>query len=268
MTEHIVHRVLGAVRFIDAAVSFIDGVTTQAVVTDPIAVSASGLTFVRNHRHYYVIYRSTHPELRVHHDQFDAPPSVPPVGSVTFTLRADPLTRMYLSRQAAFALPRDPDPDADDSLFTPIDVGLYPAPTGTLFPGWGSLRVTVTDAGGDPVPGALVRVVERADPANVMGRGISDWRGRARGEALVPVADIPTLAVPANGNGNGNGNGPILSQSVAVNVQAFHDPAFDSETALPDPDDLEARREFLAHSAVVELSIAAGQMLTLGISIT
>ncbi|MBP1467345.1 hypothetical protein EYB53_016655 [Candidatus Chloroploca sp. M-50] len=266
--DRVVHRVLGAVRLVDATVAQLEGVSRQLVVTEPVAIRAAELTFRRNRRNYYVIHRSSHPLLRAHHDQFEAPPALPAIGSLSFAVEVVPSTGSYLPRVATIALPRDPDPAAVNSLFTPLDLRLYRAPTAVPLAGWGAVRVTVRDAEGAGVPGALVRVVAADDATNLMGEGITEWRGRARGEALVPIAKIPTTSVAANGTG------PVISQGIAIAIQAFYHPGFDPETALPDPDDLEARRQilvaapdpdalgaFLVASGVVNRVIRAGEVI-------
>lgn len=224
MTRELVERrVLGAVRFVDAA--------TGSRVIDPLSVRAEGARFVRNRSNHYVIFDA--PGLEEHTDSFESPPNTPPLSSVVVTLEvADPGGR-YLTRRSIIRLPRDPDPTrtgAPDSLFKAIEVTLFPSPSAGTRPGWAVVRGTVVEVGtGRPLGGALLRV-ERVSDASLLARGMSD----ARGEALVAVPGIPVITF-------GEGDA-VTETTVDVALSAVFDPA---AGAVADPDDLEARRDVL-----------------------
>lgn len=232
MSEAVSHRVLGAVRMVDAATG------TQA--NDSFQVSAPGLKFVRNRIGLYVIHSASRPrELRAHARAFEQPPAEPAIGDEEFTGEIIPAGRAFLPRAFEVALPRDPDPahsDEEDSLFRAIDVALYPSATSSVDPGWAVIRATVrgTRAGQQPRPlgGALIRVLQTANnTTTVLARGMTDWRGRIAGEALVVVPGIPVTI-----SSGGNGGGPVLTHEIDVTLQVIFDPA---AQGLPNPDHLE-----------------------------
>ncbi|EHR71180.1 hypothetical protein BurJ1DRAFT_2345 [Burkholderiales bacterium JOSHI_001] len=176
--ERVEHRVLGALRCIDAG--------TRATVDTPLQVTVPQAGVRRNRSGLYVITSAE--ALAGHEAAFEHPPATPAPGSVSLlaTLR-DPGGR-YLPRTATLQLPRDPlaiHSANADSLFRPIEVPMYPssaAPTGA---NWALLRVTVTlAAGGDALGGVLLRVLQGT---TVLARGMTD----ARGEALVAVPGVP-----------------------------------------------------------------------------
>jgi hypothetical protein len=96
----------------------------------------------------------------------------------------------YLPQEFEFDLPRTLD---DREIFQPLKVPLFRAPGAPAPGGWAILRVQVSTAQKEPLGGVLVNVFRHPRPANAapIGRGMSDWRGRLRGEALVAVPDIP-----------------------------------------------------------------------------
>lgn len=225
--EAVEPRVLGAVRFLDAA--------TLLPVGAPLSVGGDGVRLVRNRQGLYVLAEAPGPRAEM-------------------TVR-DPGGR-YLPRRLGVDLPRDPDPahaDQAGSLFRPVDVLLYPAPAASVAPGWAVVRATVVRAGsGSPLGGALLRVLRKADGV-VLARALSDWRGSVRGEALVAVPGIPITTW-----GDGEPEAPVLVNEVPVTLEAFVDPAFDPLGPAPDPDRLESLRGGLP-SASAELRLASGR---------
>jgi hypothetical protein len=216
-------RVLGAVRFVDAA--------TRSRILEPLRVRAAGVRFVRNQSGHYVIFAA--PGLEAHARSFGAPPAEPALASVPVALEvADPAAR-YVTRRSVIRLPRDPDPahsNEPGSLFGAIEVTLFPSPSARTRPGWAVVRGSVVEAGTDrPLGGALLRVVRVSD-STLLARGMSD----ARGEALVAVPGIPVITF---------GEGAAVTETtVDVALSAVFDPA---AGAVADPDDLEARRAAL-----------------------
>ena len=274
--ERVEWRVLAAVRPLDA--------TSRVPVRAPLVVTADGADIRRNRRGLYVVARWD--TLAAHEASFDAPPPAPPVGDEILTLSLRDAAGRYLPRSVRLALPRDPDPQAADSLFTAVDVPLYGSPTAGLSGNWTALRVHLAAGdNGDALGGALLRVV--AGDA-VLARGLTDWRG----EALVPVAGVP-VTTWANGDGGPPGGGPpgggppgggppgggggppgdgdpVVVTSIPATLEAVFDPAAGTRTpaaevaagraprALPvvDPEDLEDRRAALP-GASVAISLAA-----------
>jgi len=243
--EHVDRRVLGAVRFVDAA--------TGVDVREPLAVTAPGVRWIRNQSGWYVIAGA--PGLETHVDSFAAPPSTPALETITVTLTVrDPRGR-YLPRLQTLRLPRDPDPQHDaaaNSLFRAVDVVLFPAPGARPPAGWAVVRAGVTAAGtGAPVAGALIRVVRMSDGEH-LASGLSDHRG----EALVPVPGIPLTTSDA-------GPGPVVATEVAVTLEVIVDP---TAPEVPDPDDLETRHAAL-RVASSNAMLASGRVLVASFSV-
>jgi hypothetical protein len=109
-------------------------------------------------------------------------------------LAVTPAGPLISPQEFQFALPRA-DPEAGDSVFRAEPVALFRGPSASVQDGWAILRAVVTQAGVaplNPLPGVLIRVFR--SPRGVadlpIGAGMTEWRGAARGEALVPVAGI------------------------------------------------------------------------------
>lgn len=177
--EHIDRRYLGALRFVDQV--------TQRMLTRPLRLSGRGLTFFPNRSAFYVISRAA--GLESHLTAFEEPPDTPDPGTLDFSLSVQDPSGEYLDRRLAFKLPRDPDPKAAQSLFTPIDVTMFAAPVARLSPNWSVIRASIYDhADPDaeiPVPGALLRVQDTE--GRLLMSGLSD----PRGEAAVIIPGIP-----------------------------------------------------------------------------
>jgi hypothetical protein len=224
--ERIVHNVTVALRCVDG--------NSRRVLAAPI-IRAAGEHFVRNRSGDHVLLdRAGLPELAV-------------------TVE-DP-TGAYLPRRAVIDLPRDPNPAnaaAADSLFRPAELALYPAPAAVPASGWAVVRATVVNAATDAVlPGALLRVVRTSDGA-VLARGVTEWRGRAAGEALLAVPGVPAITF---GPANGGDDGAVLVSQIAVTIEAIFDPQ--AGALLPNPDDLETRRAELPQGSA-DAAIGAG----------
>jgi hypothetical protein len=228
--ETLDRRVLAALRFRDAV--------TGSTVTGPLDVRASGARWIRNRRGWWVL--ASAPGLEAHATSFAAPPAAPPVGSVALAVRvADPGGR-YLPRVAALALPRDPDPlkaARPESLFQPVEVELFPSPAAPVSPNWAVLRVSAANADG-PLAGALVRVVRKAAPGTVLGRGMTDGRG----EGLVAIAGIPVTTWE-------EGQGSVLATEVEARVDLF----WQAGAGPPDPEAL-GRIKKATKTATVKLA--------------
>lgn len=260
--ERLEWRVLGALRPVDG----VTGMPLRAA-NGTVQVEAEGARIVRNRSGLFVIHEWE--RLAAHSRHFEEPPENPDPGSEALELVVRDLSGRYLPRIVSVALPRDPDPEAEDSVFVPLDVPLYPSPTADLGTNWCALRVTVSrnppgDGGGnagarppaDALGGALLRVVSGG---RVIARGLTDWRG----ESLVPVAGVPVTTWSEE-------EGAVVVSSIAATVEVYFDPDAGTRTSrslvaagrpparlpLVNPDDLEERRAGLS-SAQRSLSLAA-----------
>jgi len=87
----------------------------------------------------------------------------------------------------------------------------------------------------------------------------------------VPGIPVTTWDV-GNGPGGGPGGGPgdeepVLVNTVSATVEAYLDPALAlGEADLPDPDDLEARRDSLLRSSA-EVELASGRSISLALTL-
>ena len=258
--ERVDRRVLGALRCVDA--------TTLMPIDEPLAVSAPGARLLRNRSGLYVIQSWT--RLATHEDVFEAPPAAPAVGSESLVVDVRDLSGRYLSRRVAIALPRDPTPanlELAGSLFRPVDVPMYPAPSAPTGANWVELRATVREtATGDGLGGALLRVVSAG---TVLARGLTDWRG----EAFVPVAGVPITTWSTE-------PGAVVVTEISASLECYFDAAMGTRTPtaavragiapasapLPDPQAIETGRAALPQS-IVPAVLAAGRAFNVAISI-
>jgi hypothetical protein len=259
--ERLEHRVLGAVRGVDA--------TTLSVIDVPLNVSAPGARIVRNRSGLYVIRGWT--RLAAHEDAFDQPPPAPAAGTESLPIEVRDPSGRYLARRVVLALPRNPDParaSEADSLFRAVDVPMYPSASAPLSANWVELRVAVRDAAsGDALGGALLRVV--AD-ARVLARGLTDWRG----EALVPVAGVPVTTWSTE-------PGAVVITEITAALECYFQAASGTRTPaaivraglapadppLPDPQAIEAARAGLPQS-ITPVVLAAGRSLAVAVTVS
>jgi hypothetical protein len=258
--ERLEHRVLGALRCVDA--------TTQAPLEQPFTFEAEGVRLLRNLGGLLVI-REWAP-LAAHAAAFETPPDAPAIGSRSLELTVRDPSGRYLPRRVRTALPRDPRPERaaePDSLFRPIDIPMYPSPSLPLGANWVELRVTVTEtASGDALGGALLRLVSEG---RVLARGLTDWRG----EALVPVAGVPVTTWSTE-------PGAVVVTEIPATLESVFDPVSGRRTAgaavragqaplalpLVEPEAIEAARGELPQAARA-LRLAAGRSLHVVITI-
>ena len=253
-------RVLGALRCVDA--------TTLMTIDEPLAISAPGARLLRNLSGLYVIHGWT--RLQTHEGAFDAPPVSPAVGSDSLVLEVRDPSGRYLSRRVAVLLPRDPTPEnmeSPGSLFRPVVVPMYPAPSAPAGANWVELRATVREtASGDGLGGALLRVVSGG---NVLARGLTDWRG----EAFIPVAGVPITTWSTE-------PGAVVVTEIAASLECCFDPGMGTRTPaanlraglaplslpLADPQAIEDGRAALPQSTE-PVVLAAGRAFSVSISI-
>jgi hypothetical protein len=235
-------RYLGALRFVDA--------TSGLPVDAPLSVSATNGRLFRNRSGCWVIERAL--GLEAIESRFASQPAAVPA---MLQVAVSDASGRYLARRAAVALPRDPDParaQSADSLFRPVEIALYPAPSAPLAANWSVVRASVSRAGSaTPLAGALIRVLREGSPA-ALARAMSD----ARGEALVAVRGVPMTIWEA-------GPGAVVATEISASLELVFDPAAQQP---PDPDDIERRRDTLLRSTT-PVMLAAGRSLALSLSV-
>lgn len=187
MKELLDNRVLGAIRWIDAA--------TLTPIALPLVVRSDHLRFSRNLSGLTVIRGGD--GLDAYTRAFDletlSPGDRPATGALTLQGTVEDPTGAYLPTAFSVALPRDESPALlppdqhrpPNSVFQPIDVALLPAPSVRLPPGAAEVRVLILDAAHRPIRNALARVV--ATQGNlILGCGLADTRG----ETLVAITGL------------------------------------------------------------------------------
>lgn len=238
-------RVLGAVRFEDRA--------TRDPVSARLQVRIPGVEVSWNLSGLAVLVRAR--GLEPHTEAFRAAPGNPPPESVAFTGTVEDPAGGYLPRSFSVRLPRDPDPNRHEdprSLFQPVSVALFPAPSaGTAHPLWSRIRVSLArsvEGEKEPLSGALVRITDAAGDV-LLGSGLTD----ARGEGIVFLPGIPPAR--SSEGGNGDEEEPVVVYELPARIQVVWEPPGE---APPDPDHLEAAREDLIRSDD-PLSLKAGR---------
>ena len=267
--ENIDRRYLGALRFLDNA--------TNAIVRRPLKVSAEGLRFATNLSNLHVITYAK--GLENHLDKFEEAPKPPETELKPFVLNiTDPLGE-YLPRSFELKLPRNPEWEAENNIFTPVDIPLFQAPKAKLGPNWSIIRASVFQAPDNPnsvaIRGALLRILKK-DNDKLLNSGISDERG----EALIILPGIPITdfsrdeeAEEVEGElGNGDdiegdehnewlATGDVVQMETPVKLEVI----VEKGTPWPvDPENLEEnktvwRREIKKPQAPIELKLKPGQ---------
>lgn len=178
--ESIDSRVLGALRFLD-------GETAEPVVS-PLTVSGPGTRVVRNPRGLYVLTEAA--GFEAYTASFPTPSQPTPA---PFTLTVSDPSGRHLPRSVTVELPRDASQTPTDpsrSVFTPVDVRMYPASTARPAPGSAVVRLSLVDGEDAPLAGRVIRLtVAVPDRPPTVGLGLSD----ARGEVLLLVPRIPII---------------------------------------------------------------------------
>jgi hypothetical protein len=242
--EDLDSRILAALRFRDA--------TVDSVVTTPLRITGERIRIVRNLSGFHVLTEA--PGFAAYTAAFRDPPDVAPE-DLELTVH-DPAHR-YLPRVFTVELPRDIDPaqlEEDDSIWRPVEVKLYPSPTGTPGVGWASLYLSIKRAGTDQgLPFAYVRVMaaDAAPDDDPLAVGFADHRG----EAFVPVANVPVTSWSTEAT-----TSPIIT-TLAVKVTAYYDAAaYDERTGrFPDPDVLAETFADHPHSEAEDFNLRSGR---------
>jgi hypothetical protein len=196
-------RVVGALQLIDAVTRtpLIPAGTVEVRralmpgAAEDVLLPQGAVQIVQNRRGIHVLFRA--PLFDTYINTFDNPQPPPETQTNPLRLRVNVVDGggPYLPQTLQFALPRSLNTEAADSVFEPLRVEMLRAPSAPVQDGWATLRVRVTQTGvtpQNPLPGVLIRVFRspRAPADRPIGMGMTDWRGLARGEALVPVTDI------------------------------------------------------------------------------
>ncbi|HEX2828607.1 MAG TPA: hypothetical protein VHP37_19795 [Burkholderiales bacterium] len=263
--ERVEARVLGAVRFVDAA--------TGLAIETPLRVTGeAGVELTRNRSGLTVIRR--HPDLAAHAESYFEAPATPALGSVEASLTVDDPSGFYLARRATVALPRDADPGNAanaNSLFRAFDVPMYRSPSAARGVNWTALRVSLSDEdSGDALGGVLLRVLSNGD---VLARGITDWRG----EALVTVVGVAVMTWSENDDDTVIATGidatfeAIYSEAHGSARTSAADAAFGrapSALPAPDPESIESDPDAVKTTAPVHLTAGAELPLALQLDLT
>lgn len=196
MSEILVGRILGAIRFVD--------ISTNAAIRRPLRITAERLSFARSLSGDYAITRAADPDLLPHLEAFRNPPAIPAIGIRTFFAHASDPGGEYLARDFSVSLPRDPNPAnaaTAGSLFRPVEVAMLSSPNRAVAVNWCVVRVSVENAATHrPIPRAGIRVTTANPPQTVFG--MTDASGPAIGEALVALAGLPFHTVSQDPNNN------------------------------------------------------------------
>ncbi|MEM7154104.1 MAG: hypothetical protein AAF799_14740 [Myxococcota bacterium] len=239
----IADRALAGIRFEDAA--------TRTPVSEPLHVSAQGLSLYRNHRHIYVVREAAGLEAHVH--AVGAAPALPVPGLLPFEVEVRDPTGLYLPRRFTLDLPRVDHADDDDAAHRLVNVTLYRSPLAPSSLHWALVRVRLEDAAGNPVPG-LVRVVfepAAPDEPEVLGMGMSvvadplaaelarrappggrwvHFDARQHGEVCVPVVGLSSTVWS---DGSGTDPDTVTLDAVPVVLEVI---PMATAGGLPNPD--------------------------------
>lgn len=252
MSEQNDRRVLGALRFLDAA--------TNAPLQRRLRIESSPQArFTRNRSGLYVITAAA--GLAAYTSLFERQPEQPDEKAVPFESIALDLTvrdpaEEYLPRLAACRLPRrsnlprpgEPFPPnwKPGPLFSPVDIPMFRAPAAPTAPNWAVVHAWVANAASrKPLPGALLRVLRNGRPVAL---GLADERG----EALVAVPGLPRITWPEDESGD-----TVLVSEIDATLEAVWDP---QGGKIANPDRLERERATLV-SQSFPLKLAAGRSI-------
>jgi hypothetical protein len=266
VSEALIHRVLGAVRFVDGA--------TRVPVRSRLRLEADRpVTWRRNAGGAYVVWRADGLDAHTGHDEgrddagfeaiFQAPPGAPAPGSEAYVVSVEDPSGEFLGRQFELRLPRSPGaaPGATPELFTPLEVALYRSPAAGRAGAGAALLAFVHDGRGQAgrLPGALVT-------ASVDGQEVGRAITGPTGEALVEAVMLPSFA-PAPGDG------AVMTSEIEASVRAAVLPGLLADeggawrlVAPPDPDSA-AFEGGEARSATGAAGLRSGRLVALSIAV-
>lgn len=172
-----------------AAVRFLDGETLQPT-TLPLTVSGNGVRVIRNRWGLYVLTEA--PGFEDYASRFAEPPTPAPADTSIPLTVSDPTGR-HLPRSFSLLLPRDASKtpaDPSRSVFLPVDVRLYLAPTARPSPGSSVVRLSLVDDEDAPLAHMVIRLrITVPDKPTLEGLGLSDERG----EVLLLTPSVPVI---------------------------------------------------------------------------
>jgi hypothetical protein len=206
MLEIVSSRVLGAIRFIDAA--------TGSTIDRPLRLQAPQLTIRRNRKGSYVIVDANDEGLRKHINSFAVAPSAPIASSLNFEVSVEDPLGDFLPASFSVRLPRQSAPDKAteiDSIFQPIAVSLFSSPSRSLAANWCAVRASVINTEDKPVAGAGLRLecpAFRVDPFFAVTT--------RTGEAMIPLPGLPFLFVSTEAN-----NTEVIKNTTSAVLKAF-----------------------------------------------
>ena len=224
-------RVVGAFELVDAAtrIPTVPPGTIEARrvilpgAQDEVEVPDRALQIIQNRRGIHVVFRA--PLFDTYIQSFDnpQPPAETAAGPLRLRIRVLDAGPQYLPQEFEMRLPRSLDPTDPDSVFVPQRVEMFRAPGAFVQDGWAVLRVRVVESGPvpeRPLPGVLVRVFRspRGLADQPIGVGMTDWRGNARGEAIVPVTGLQRFR-PGSGQ-------DVVETDLAIVFEATRDTRF------------------------------------------
>jgi hypothetical protein len=213
--ESVDRRVLGAIQFVDAVMGVpvtrpadIEAVGAQLMGVPgfpEVVIPQGGVRLRQNRSGMHVVMSA--PLFEDYTAAFENPP--PPEeteeGPLRLRLAVTDAGPEYLPQEFFFDIPRSLNAQTPESVFVPHVVQLFRAPSASTQDGWTVLRVSVALQGTNPpapAPGVLVsvRTVPRAfgEQPRLLGEGMTDWRGRAFGEAVVALPAVRRF-LPGNG---------------------------------------------------------------------
>lgn len=257
-------RALAGIRFVDVA--------TDAPVRIPLVVRSvlpgRRVVIYPNRRNVHVL--AAVEGFEEYTSAFEDDPSV---SEALIELEVRDPSGIYLPRQFTITIPRDADPNADDSVFEPISVRLFRSPSASRSQNWALIRVRLEHGPNrDPVPAALLRVVHDpggtrellgygmsvvSDPGALelerrRGRGVRwvHFNQRHVGEAGVPVVGLNNQIWAIN-----PGEDVVLSNiTAALEVLPM---AITAPGRLPDPSSVLNTPATAANSRSITLSVGA-----------
>jgi hypothetical protein len=238
MIELVDRRVLGGFICVDSV--------TGSSLTDPLVVTAPGLSLVKNRSGVYAILDA--PNLDGLTTQFVPSEAWPSPAAFEIAIE-DPSLR-YLPRRASIQIPQ---PLA--TIAHPQTIVLYPAASAPVAPNWAIVRASVVNAAstGAGLPWAALQIVRTSDEKPI-ATGVAD----ARGEALLALYGLARQT-------SSSSSGPVTETTLAVTVTAWFAPSVLSEPTgwIPNPDDIFGNLSNPAlKSASVSEALAPGLTVT------
>ena len=237
-------RMLGAFRCVDLATGLpirrsIRVIPLGAIVApgdaETVLPLAEGDVQVRQNRSGdHVLFKA--PFFEAYTANFEAPVTPPALAAGPLRLRfgIESAGPHHLPRAFSLDLPRSLAPDSPETAFAPAVITLARGPGAPVQHGWAVLRVRVVEAGSDSgngQPGVLLRAFRspRAPTDEPIGLGLTEWRGRLRGEALVPLTALERFR-PGAGE-------EVIESGQAIVLEAARLTAFTGAAGtFPDPD--------------------------------